>query len=539
MNNIFSQGQKTKLLDGSVTTSNAFQMSMDQMVMNNSQLNERLENLEKPSTFNDLVMEQKFQNMKLIDINTHKHLIQEPGMEHYWRDEQHNQILNNEIKGGFIPMNRVVSGQHIHPALLQFNQSLSNEKPSEEKEELHNPNEIYKDIIEVMQEKGDERHLNSDFLKFIKKLDNGDIKINEKTNDVEVIKDSTIQNSKLSNNEEDEMNQIFDNLKQQMFDFETPKEGMFLQDNPYMSQENVDLVNTAKEEINQHRSQDARYALEAEVQKQPDNSEAWLMLGKIHTENDRDDLAMKCFKTALEVDPFNADALLLLGISCTNEFGEFEAMVHLKNWIKIHNDYHIYFDESNILLNHDIIVKEIETNVEDDDISIKWARIENLQKNFYREMLVMMENIALKHPKESNIWIALGIAHFIPHESERAIDCFREAVKLNPQDHNAWNKLGAILAHSRMNEDAIHTYQKALDLKPDYPRCWANLGIAHMSKESYENATRCFVKALQIYPHINDVWDYLRSTMEGLGRYEMFEWIYKRDLDTLIKKMGL
>jgi Flp pilus assembly protein TadD len=547
MNNIFSNGQKTKLVDGTVTNNNAFQMSVDQIVMNNGQLNERLENLDRPKTYNDIMMEQKFQNMNLIDLNVNKQIIHhggDPSLERYW--EQQNGVKVNDwnmMSGGLTHHNNMmmtggITGG-IHPALIQFNNSLETKPLENDKEELHDPESIYKDIIEVMEDRGDERHANSDFLKFIKKLDVGDIKINEKLNDIEIVKDSTLPGgTKLIQHEEENMDEMWDTLEQNLHNIDmTEEKNLFLKSNPYLDQD-ADLISLAKENISKNQSQDARYALEAEVQKTPENSEAWLMLGKIHTENDRDDLAMECFSRALKEDPFNAEALLHLGISCTNEFDEFDAMVHLKNWIKLHGEYHVYYDDSNILLNHDIIRKEMFTERDDEDVYTKGLRIENLKSNFYKEMLIMMENIALHHPTDSDLWIALGIAHFIPHENGRAIECFREAVKINPKDYNAWNKLGAILAHSKMHGEAIQTYQKAIDLKPDYARCWANMGIAHFSIDSFEKATQCFIRALQIYPEIPHVWSYLNSVLFSMKRFELTEYTYTQNLKMLISKLG-
>jgi Flp pilus assembly protein TadD len=559
MNNIFANGQKTKLIDGSVTTNNAFQMSMDQIIMNNSQLNEKLENIERPATYNDLMMEQKFQNMNLIDMNINKQIIhghREPGFENYWREQQQNMpqniqqggfqqdnINNQFMNNQYMPQMTTMSPQ-IHPMLLEFNKSLqTTEKPVENKteEQLNDANAIYKDIIEVMQEKGDERHLNSEFLKFIKRLHEGDIKLNEKTNDIDVVKDSTFKPTGLTHDEEGDMDEMWNRLEQNLHDIDiNPKErALFLDDNPFLySEGDLDLINLAKTDLESNNLINARYALEAEVQKTPENSEAWLMLGKMHTENDRDDLAIDCFQQAVKVDPFNADALLALGISCTNEFDEFEAMVHLKNWIKLHHEYHEYYDESNMLLNHDLIRKEMDIDREDEELQTKWQRVDVLKLNFYKEMLGMMEGIAMRHPKDSDLWTALGIAHFIPHDNERAIECFREAVKINPKDYSAWNKLGAILAHSGMHEEAIHTYKKALDLKPNFARCWANLGIALLSINQYEPSLEAFLKALQIYQDIPDVWNYVNSSLFYMKRPDLAEYSYSRNLDGLLKNLN-
>lgn len=59
--------------------------------------------------------------------------------------------------------------------------------------------------------------------------------------------------------------------------------------------------------------------LQAEVQRNKDNAEAWRLMGQLYQENDQDDYAIIAFKKAYEVDPYDLDSLLCLGISCTNE----------------------------------------------------------------------------------------------------------------------------------------------------------------------------------------------------------------------------
>ena len=62
-------------------------------------------------------------------------------------------------------------------------------------------------------------------------------------------------------------------------------------------------------------------------------------MGQLFQENDQDDHAIVAFKKANEVDPYDLDSLLLLGISCTNELNRIEAIKHLQNWLKYHPDF--------------------------------------------------------------------------------------------------------------------------------------------------------------------------------------------------------
>lgn len=278
-------------------------------------------------------------------------------------------------------------------------------------------------------------------------------------------------------------------------------------------------------------------ALEAEINKNPDNSEAWLILGKIHTENDRDDLAMQCFLKAIDADPFNGEALLALGISCTNEFDEFDAMVYVADWIKLHPIYNKFYDKTNPLLNYDMIRFEMESDRPDEDYYAKALRIQSLKNNFYTEMTHIMDSVINSQTaaKDLDLLIAMGISNFIQNKNDKAIEFFRKAVENFPNDYTAWNKLGAILAHSNMNEEAINTYKKALSLKPNYARCWSNIGLAHFNLKNYDEAIKCFLTSLKCYKDIDHVWSYLNSVLIACDQTKLSELVYARNLEELLR----
>ena len=79
--------------------------------------------------------------------------------------------------------------------------------------------------------------------------------------------------------------------------------------------------------------------LEAEVQKNAPNSEAWKILGQLYQESDQDEKAILAFKEAHEKDPYDLDSLLALGISFTNELSGPDAFSYMHQWLKYNPDY--------------------------------------------------------------------------------------------------------------------------------------------------------------------------------------------------------
>ena len=79
-------------------------------------------------------------------------------------------------------------------------------------------------------------------------------------------------------------------------------------------------------------------ALEAGLQK-TENVKAWHILGRLHQENDDDDKAVACLLKAHEKDPKNLDVLLALGVSCTNNLEQDQALNFIKLWVQNHPKY--------------------------------------------------------------------------------------------------------------------------------------------------------------------------------------------------------
>ena len=79
--------------------------------------------------------------------------------------------------------------------------------------------------------------------------------------------------------------------------------------------------------------------MEAEVQMNRENAEAWRILGQLFQENDQDDFAIIALRSAHEADPYDLESLLSLGISSANELEQDQALAHLTNWLRYHPDF--------------------------------------------------------------------------------------------------------------------------------------------------------------------------------------------------------
>ncbi|XP_052207831.1 peroxisome biogenesis protein 5 isoform X2 [Diospyros lotus] len=254
---------------------------------------------------------------------------------------------------------------------------------------------------------------------------------------------------------------------------------------------------------------EAVLALEAEVLKNPDNAEAWRLLGIAHAENDDDEQAIAAMMRAQEVEPTNLEVLLALGVSHTNELEQAAALKYLYGWLHHHPKY---------------------GNLTPPEMS---------DSPYFADVARLFVDAAQMSPEDADLHIVLGVLYNLSREYEKAIDSFKAALKLKPQDYSLWNKLGATQANSVQSADAIQAYQQALDLKPNYVRAWANMGISYANQGMYEESIRYYVRALAMNPKADNAWQYLRISLSCASRNDMFEACDSRNLDILQKEFPL
>ncbi|KAE9593980.1 hypothetical protein Lal_00031629 [Lupinus albus] len=254
---------------------------------------------------------------------------------------------------------------------------------------------------------------------------------------------------------------------------------------------------------------EAVLALEAEVMKNPENTEGWRLLGIAHAENDDDQQAIAAMMRAQEADPTNLEVLLSLGVSHTNELEQTSALKYLYGWLHHQPKY-------GTLTPHE------------------------MPNSLYHADVVRVFNEAAQaYPDDADVHIVLGVLYNLSREYDKAIASFEQALKLKPRDYSLWNKLGATQANSVQSADAIMAYRQALDLKPNYVRAWANMGISYANQGMYDESIRYYVRALAMNPKAENAWQYLRISLSCASRNDLLDACDNRNLDLLQKEFSL
>ena len=254
----------------------------------------------------------------------------------------------------------------------------------------------------------------------------------------------------------------------------------------------------------------AIYSFEMELQhKNPDNAEAWRMLGRCHAENDQDPEAIKCLEAAVDRDPYSPESLLALGVSYVNELNHEKALENLKAWFT-HNPKYAGMD-----IHEDIYGKA--SNVDPESAFEEVKRL-------------MLSALEFDSKDAGEVYEALGVIYNVNKDYDSAADAFRNALEARPNEYQLWNKLGATLANGNRSEEALPAYHKALQIKPKYARAWLNMAISHSNLQDHDEAARCYLQTLSLNPAAVHCWTYLRMALSCSERWDLLPLVFSRDL---------
>ncbi|CCE65478.1 hypothetical protein TPHA_0L01210 [Tetrapisispora phaffii CBS 4417] len=266
---------------------------------------------------------------------------------------------------------------------------------------------------------------------------------------------------------------------------------------------------------------EAALSFEAALQDDPSHVDAWLKLGLVQIQNEKEIHGISALEKCLQLDPKNLDAMKNLAISYINEGFDVSAFTMLNRWIET--------KYSSLLNSDDGIEMAFDQN--------RYKLNEIVTKQFL--------NIANKLPNaDADVQLGLGLLFYSNNEFDKTIDCFKTALVIHPEDELMWNRLGASLANSSRPEEAIQAYHKALQLKPSFVRARYNLAVSSINIGCYKEAAEHLLTSLrmhevdgvnnQISSLFNDsssggnenILQTLKRTFIAMGRQDLLEHVY-------------
>ncbi|XP_071050066.1 peroxisomal targeting signal 1 receptor isoform X2 [Onthophagus taurus] len=303
------------------------------------------------------------------------------------------------------------------------------------------------------------------------------------------------------------------------------KEYKFSDENPLADIENP--LERGKEMLEKGDLPSAVLCFEAAVKKEPENGEAWLLLGTTQAENEQDPKAIAALKQCLAVDPTNLPALMSLAVSYTNESYYNQACQSLVTWLKENPKY------------RDLVAP---------DFSISGQVTSLLNPNHHKIVQDLYIKAAQRNPTnvDYEVQCGLGVLFNLSGEYEKAADCFKAALNVKPDDARLWNRLGATLANGSMPEQAVDAYHRALALVPGFIRARYNVGITCINLSAYKEAAEHFLIALNQQARGKDVtnsgektqmsetiWSTLRMCVALMNRLDLKPLVDQRNLKAL------
>ncbi|XP_068085294.1 peroxisomal targeting signal 1 receptor [Anabrus simplex] len=316
-------------------------------------------------------------------------------------------------------------------------------------------------------------------------------------------------------------------------DYNDPyKQYPFESENPMKDQPNA--LEEGKRRLEAGDLSGAVLCFEAAVQRDPENSEAWQLLGMSQAENEQDPQAIAALKSCLSLDPGNLKALMAIAISYTNENYPYHAFHHLKEWLR-HNPRYSQL-------------------VPHEESSFPRIVPSFLTGDIHKEVQDLYITAARLHPKEDidpDVQCGLGVLFNLSREYDKAVDCFKAALQVRQTDSRTWNRLGATLANGDRSEEAVDAYHRALALAPGYVRARYNVGITCLNLSAYREAIEHFLIALNQQAQAkgidgtarssmsDSIWGTLRLVMSLNNRQDLYEAVDNRDLAKLNEEYGI
>ncbi|KAF9653810.1 TPR-like protein [Thelephora ganbajun] len=280
--------------------------------------------------------------------------------------------------------------------------------------------------------------------------------------------------------------------------------------------------------------------LEAAVQRDPKNVQAWYALGVKQQDSEREQKAIEALHRAVELDPEYVPSWLALGVSHTNESNRAKAYGAIREWVKRHPK----FLQTVVGMTGGFKDEVFEPGSE------------RSQKGMYERLIACLIEIVRnasgseeEQGIDPDVQIALAVLLNSNEEYTKATDCFLTALAVRPHDWALYNRVGATLANSGNADSALEYYYRALELNPAYIRARFNLGISCVNLHRYEEAGRHILDALTLQNSdaagdprggvtSDALWNCLESVCDKMGWLDLTGACERRDLDSEYPRMA-
>ncbi|XP_065060206.1 superkiller complex protein 3-like isoform X2 [Rhopilema esculentum] len=191
----------------------------------------------------------------------------------------------------------------------------------------------------------------------------------------------------------------------------------------------------------------------------PFNSDIFFALGEYYRDFVADSRkAQKCFQKAVSLNELNEDAAMALG-DLSMDLGDEETAVK--------------------------VYEQVTRNFAAGRVKIAWLRLGLLlTKRGQAEKAVTCFRSALRSdPEDRHMWECLGDAYIARGSYMPALKAFQKAVELDPENLYSRYKMGVIKQSVCVYDEAIEEFKKVLAVEEDHIPAWRGLAESHLKTE--------------------------------------------------------
>lgn len=260
---------------------------------------------------------------------------------------------------------------------------------------------------------------------------------------------------------------------------------------------------------------------------EPNNAQAWYLLGAALTQLGQLDEARGSLRQATSVNPRHAEAHNHLGVVLAQQASVDEAISSFRRALELKPDNSEILNNLGLaLLRQDkasdaIAIFQRALEVRPDDAKARHNLNRALREQGHFEELLTSQRQAIgQQPESAQAHNDLGLTLYEQGKLDEAADAFRQALVVKPDLAEAHNNLGLVLASQGKLDEAIADYRRAIVLKPAFAEAHNNLGIALRQSGQAEAAVASCREAARLKPELPEAHNNLGSALEEIGRYD-------------------
>jgi tetratricopeptide (TPR) repeat protein len=142
----------------------------------------------------------------------------------------------------------------------------------------------------------------------------------------------------------------------------------------------------------------------------------------------------------------------------------------------------------------------------------------------------VLTNLLAHDPHYVAGYLSLGLVYEQSKKLEKAIDCYKAAIKIDPKEIKAYLSLAALYKQDQNYEGAIKVYQQGMINNPSNHFILSNLGNLFYLQHKYEDAIISHQRAIKAKPDSHVVHFNFANTLLNAGKYSEAIEMYKKTI---------